>query len=129
MSKRFCVLTLAMVLLGGAGTARGQTVRTGSMMREKLVHAQQVLEALATSNYDSLDRESSALARIAESPRWAELKTRELRPSTDGFLKAVADLAAASKRRDLDAAAASYSTLVASCYQCHKQLKGMRIAK
>ena len=126
MTTRLSVLTIVMLLLAGAAPA--QTARTGPMMREKLVHAQRVLEALAVSNYEMLARESAELSRIAESPRWAELKTRELRPSTDSFLKAVADLSAASKRRDLDAAAASYSALVTTCYQCHKQLKNMRIA-
>ena len=127
--RRLGVATFVMLLLGGVSAASAQTARTGPMMREKLLHTQRVLEALATSNHDLLDRESAALSRIAESPRWAELKTRELRPSADNFLKAVADLAAASKLRDLDAAAASYTALVTTCYQCHRQLKGMRIAK
>ena len=128
MTTRLSVLTIVMLLLT-AGVARAQTARTAPMMREKLVHAQRVLEALTISNYEMLDRESAALTRIAESPRWAELKTPELRGYTDSFLKAVADLAAASKRRDLDSAAANYSTLVTTCYQCHKHLKGTRIAR
>ncbi len=128
MTTRLGTLTIVMLLLA-AGAAGAQTARTAPMMRQKLAHTQRLLEALTTSNYELLARESAELSRIAESPRWAELKTRELRPSTDGFLKAVADLAAASKERDLDAAAASYSTLVTTCYQCHKRLKGMRIAR
>ena len=127
MTTRLSVLTIVMLLLAGAAPA--QTARTGPMMREKLVHAQRVLEALTTSDYGMLDRESAALSRIAESPRWAELKTRELRGYTDSFLKAVADLAAASKRRDLDSAAAHYSTLVTTCYQCHQHIKSTRIAR
>jgi hypothetical protein len=127
MTTRLGALTIVVSLFASAAIA--QTARTGPMMREKLVHAQRVLEALTTSNYTTLDRETAALSRIAESPRWAELKTRELRGYTDSFLKAVADLAAASKRRDLDAAAAHYSTLVTTCYQCHKHLKDVRIAK
>ena len=127
MTTRLGTLTMVALLLASAAGA--QTARTGPMMREKLVHAQRVLEALTTSRYEMLDRESAALSRIAESPRWAELKTPELRGYTDSFLKAVADLAASSKRRDLDSAAANYGTLVTACYQCHKHLKGMRIAR
>ena len=115
-----------MFLLAAGGAGRR---RTAPMMREKLVHAQRVLEALTTSDYQMLENESTALARIAESPRWAELKTRELRGYTDNFLKSVAALAAASKRRDLDAAAATYSTMVTTCYQCHQHLKSTRIAR
>jgi hypothetical protein len=128
MTTRLGTVTIAMLLLV-AGAAQAQTARTAPMMREKLVHAQGVLEALTTSDYPMLDRESAALARIAESPRWAELKTRELRGYTDNFLKSVAALAAASKRRDLDAAATTYATMVTTCYQCHQHLKSTRIAR
>jgi len=128
MTIRLGALTIAVLLLA-AGAAHAQTARTAPMMREKLVHAQRVLEALTTSDYRMLDSESAALARIAESPRWADLKTRELRGYTDNFLKTIADLAAASKRRDLDAAAASYSTMVGTCYECHQHLKTTRIAR
>ena len=128
MTRQLGLATMVMVLMG-AGGLYAQTARTAPMMREKLVHSQRVLEALTTSNFDMLVRESAALARIADSPRWADLKTRELRIQTDAFLKAVADLAAASKRRDLDGAAAVYSTMVTTCYQCHKRLKDTRIAR
>ena len=120
---------MVVMLLLAAGAADSQTARTAPLMRDKLVHAQSLLEALTTSNFELLTRESAALTRIAESPRWAELKTRELKPQTDSFLKAVADLAAATKVRDLDAAALDYNALVTSCYQCHKRLKDMRIAR
>lgn len=127
-TTRIVGLSIVMWLLA-TGAAPGQTARTGSMMREKLGLAQRVLAALTTSDYSLLDRESTALSRLAESPRWAELKTPELRIYTDNFLKAVADLAAASKRRDLDAAATHYGTLISACYGCHKHLKDARIAK
>ena len=127
MATRLSVLSIVVLLLA-AGTASAQTARTGQMMREKLDHAQRVLQALTTSDYAMLDRESGALLRLTESPRWAELKTPELRTYTDNFLKAVADLSAASKKRDLDAAAVNYGVLVMTCYQCHRHLKDTRVA-
>ena len=62
----------------GAGTVDGQTPRTGRLMREKLTHAQKVLEALTTSNQELLLSESAALERITHSPRWDELRMTEL---------------------------------------------------
>ena len=127
---RMCrgMLAIAIVILC-AGAAPAQTARTAPMMREKLIHAQGVLEALTTSNFDLLGREAAALSRITQSPRWSELKTKELRIPVEDFLKAVKDLDAASKRRDLDGAAASYGAVVSSCYQCHRRLKDLRIAR
>jgi cytochrome c556 len=128
MISRLSALSIVMLLFA-TGAAHAQSARTGRMMREKLVHAQQVLEALTTSNYEKLDRESAALSRIAGSSVWEELKTRELRIYTDNFLKAVADLSASAKRRDLDSAAVQYTTMVTACYQCHRHLKDARIAR
>jgi cytochrome c556 len=127
MTTRISGLTLGFLLLAG-GLASAQTPRTAGLMREKLGHAQKLLQALTTSDQTLLARESEALSRIAASPRWAELRTPELRGYTDNFLQVVADLDAAAKRRDLDAAAVSYSALTTTCYQCHQHLKDTRIA-
>jgi cytochrome c556 len=128
MITRIGGAAIAFFLLA-AGPAFAQTARTGAVMRTKLVHSQKILEALATSNQTLLVRESESLTRIAASPVWNELRTPELRAYTENFLKVVADLEASARRRDLDAAAVSYSALTMSCYQCHKHLKDVRIAK
>lgn len=100
------------------------------MMRDKLGHAQRILEALTTSNHDLLIRETGALSRIAQSQQWTtDLRTPELRGYAESFIKSVAELEAAAKRRDLDTAASEYNRLTTSCYQCHKRLKDYRIAR
>jgi len=120
---------LATALFLTAAVSPAQTPRTGLIMREKLAHAQKVLEALTTSNQALLERESGALTRIAASPQWGELRTRELTGYTDAFLKAVADLDTDAHMRDFDAAAADYNRMVTTCYQCHRLLKGRRLAR
>ena len=121
------VLTMAVFLLT-AGLLSAQTARTGRLMREKLQHSQRILEALVTSNYGQLQRETQALTNITRSPEWSELVKGDLRPYTSGFTKALADLSAASERRDYDAAGASYNALTNACIACHKQLMKSRIA-
>ena len=128
MTRRILALTLSGLLLA-AGAADAQTARTGRLMREKLLHAQRILAALTTSNYTLLQTETRALNTIAESPQWKELMTAELRPYTSGFTKALADLAAASDRRDYDAAGASYAALTTACIACHKHVMNARIAR
>jgi cytochrome c556 len=129
MNLRIALLWLG-VLAFSTGVAHAQTPRTGKLMREKLAHSQKILEALTTSNQDLLIREADALSRIAASPQWtADLRTQELRGYAENFIKTVADLAAAARRRDLDAAAVHYNALTTSCYQCHKHLKDVRIAR
>ena len=128
MTTRSTALCLSTVLML-AGGADAQTARTGRLMREKLMHAQRLLGALATSDYTVLQRETLALTRVTQSPAWNELMTPELRPYTGDFTKALAALAAASDRRDADSAAASYNAMVTACLSCHKHVMGARIAR
>ena len=129
--RRMIGVALTVVaLIGSQPVMHGQTAATGRMMREKLAHAQALLEALTTSNYGMLDRESTALSRLTETPRWRDqLKTPEFKGFSDNFQKAVTDLNAAAKARDLDTAATLYSSMVTTCYQCHRHVKDARVAR
>ena len=122
------VMLSAVFALTFAGAASSQTARTGLLMREKLQHSQRILAALVTSDYGLLQRETQALTAITKSPEWSALITPDLRPYTSEFTKALADLSAASGRRDYDAAGSSYGALTASCIACHKHVAKSRIA-
>jgi hypothetical protein len=118
----------AVVLLSGL-VVQGQTAATGQAMRAKLTHSQKILEAILTSNYNSLERESGALVRITESPAWTVLNSPEYRRQSDAFLAVTRNLVDAAKQRDLDAAATHFSSLTMTCYQCHRYMKNARIAR
>jgi hypothetical protein len=129
MNPRVVLLSIGMLVLGAA-CAPAQTPRTSRMMREKLGHSQKILEALTRSDQNLLVRETDALARIAASPQWtADLWTPELRGYAESFVKAVTDLTAAAKRNDFDAAAAHYNAMTMACFQCHRRLKDIRLAR
>ena len=127
--KRIIQLSLAFVsIVALAPAAPAQTSATGRLMREKLAHTQRILEALTTSNYDLLARESVALSQATNAPAWTVLKMPEYRRYSDEFLRVTEDLAAAAKNRDLDLAAMRFGALTMSCYQCHRYIKNMRLA-
>jgi cytochrome c556 len=126
MATRLVVI-LALVALSGA-TVPGQTPATGRVMRDKLTHSQKMLEAIMTSDFALLDRESAELARATEAPGWFVFNSPEYLRQSAAFLHAVQDLAAAAKDRDLDAAATHYTTLMRSCFDCHRYMKNQRIA-
>lgn len=119
------VLALVVALLG---TTSAQTPATGRVMRDKLIHTQTILEAIMVSDYEALDRESAALARATELPAWSVLKSPEYLRQSAAFISAIHDLRDAAKVRDLDAAALNYMALTLTCLQCHKHLKGTRLA-
>ena len=125
-SIQVVVALLLVAIAGSAGIA--QTPATGRVMREKLGHSQKILEAILTSNFALLDRESAALAKATESPAWTVLKSPEYMKQSDAFLQALRELTAAVKERDLDAAAQRYNALTTTCFGCHRSMKDRRLA-
>jgi hypothetical protein len=123
--RRAAVLTF--VAISGAAVL-AQTPSTGRVMREKLGHSQKILEAILTSNFSQLERESAALSKATESSAWAVLKGPEYVQQSERFLKSLRDLSAAAKERDLDSAMKHYQSLTTSCYGCHRFMKDKRLA-
>lgn len=121
-------LSLMMMLLSSSGAASPRTAATARVMRDKLLHAQLLLQAITTSDYALLERESQALSRATNELGCMVLKTPEYRRQSDTFLRATEDLVTAAKQRDLDLAAMHYMSLTMSCYQCHRYVKNSRIA-
>lgn len=120
-------LVLVVAILG-MSTGSAQTQSTGRVMRDKLAHTQKILESILISDYETLDRESAALVRATELPAWSVLKSPEYLRQSAAFISAIQDLRDAAKARDLDAAALEYMSLTLTCFQCHKHIKGVRIA-
>src|SRR5262249_30856187 len=60
------LLQMVTVFVLSGLVVHGQTAATGQVMRVKLTHSQKVLEAILTSNYVLLERESQALVRMTE---------------------------------------------------------------
>jgi hypothetical protein len=98
------------------------------IMRAKLDHSERILEAVVTSNWPLLDRESEAMAQVVRDPAWAGLTMPEYVRHTAAFLRATDDLIAAAKLRDLEAASLGFVSLTTSCVSCHRYLARARIA-
>ena len=111
-----------------SGSLSAQTPATGRVMREKLGHSQKILEAILTSNFALLERESAALAKATDLPAWNVLRGPEYMKQSDAFLQALRELTAAAKERDLDAAAQRYNALTTTCFGCHRSMKDRRLA-
>ena len=123
--RLFLVVFLAVL---SSPAAPAQTPGTKRVMREKLAHSQMILEAILTSNFALLDRESAALARATQSPAWTVLKGPEYLRQSEAFLKALKELQDAAKDHDLDSAVQRYTTLTMSCFGCHRYMKDRRLA-
>src|SRR5688572_2935304 len=125
-SIRLGVTVLLLAMSSSAGY--GQTPGTGRVMREKLGHSQRILEAILTSNFPLLERESAALAKATESPAWGSLKGPEYSRQSAAFLQALRELRVAAGEHDLDVAVDRYGALTKSCFACHRYMKDRRVA-
>lgn len=128
MTPWIALSTLALLVALAGAPAAGQTAGTDIVMREKLVHAQGVLEALTTSDYALLQEHTAQLRRAPAALGWQVLKTLEYRRFSNAFVDAAENLAQAANDRDFDAAMMHYLSLTLSCYQCHRYVKSARIA-
>jgi len=127
MNRTFA-FALAFVLLAATDPTGAQTTQLRTVMRVKLDHSQKILEAVVTSNWQQLDRESRELARVAQNPAWSVLKMPEYVRYSQAFLRATDDLIEAAKLRDLESASLGFISLSTSCVSCHRYLTRARVA-
>jgi hypothetical protein len=124
-------ITLTIVLLfvtfSAASSPSAQTARTKQVMRTKLEHSQKILEAVVTSNWQLLDRESRELAMVVRDPAWSSAMMPEYVGYGEAFLRATNDLTEAARTRDLDAASFALISLTTSCVSCHRYVARSRI--
>jgi hypothetical protein len=121
---------LAMVgaMLGLAvGPRQGPELRT--VMHDKLVHAQKILEAVVTSDWVSLETHTRELEQLTSDPRWTVLKYPEYAQHSGVFLQAVQALHTAAAQRDLNKTPDAYVAVTMQCVACHRYLARARIAK
>jgi hypothetical protein len=127
MTNHLRLFTITAVVLC-ACDASAQTARTGRLMREKLQHSQRILQAVTTSDWTLLQRETQALTAVTKNPTWLELMTPELRSYGNEFQKALEELSKAAGRHDYDTSGRSFLSLTSACLSCHKHVMNSRIA-
>lgn len=101
---------------------------TGTVMRDKLSHSQEILRAITMEDYDAMQTHAQKLNKLSYATGWFtrqtpeyELFTAELRRHTDALTKA-------ARAKNIDAATLSYMQLTMSCVSCHKYIRGSKSA-
>jgi hypothetical protein len=120
-------LAILLIAVTAGSTPSAQTPRMKQVMRGKLDHSQRILEAVVTSNWPLLDRESREMAMVVRDPAWSALTMPEYLRHSEAFLRATNDLTEAAKLRDLESASLGLISLTTSCVSCHRYLARARI--
>ena len=95
-------------------------------MRTKLAHSQQVLEGLATEDFQIIALNSNQLKLISLDANWQVLQTEEYIRQSKEFRRAADNLTAAAEKKNLDGAVLAYFQLTQSCVSCHKYVRDQR---
>jgi hypothetical protein len=128
MNKRWYVIVALSLLVGLAARPNAQRPNElKSVMREKLGHAQKILEAVVTSDWTRLETESRELEQLTNDPRWTALKSPEYATRSQAFVRAIQDLHQAALRHDLDKTPQAYVALTLKCVECHRYMARARV--
>lgn len=128
MTKTWFVLFVLSAAVGVSAGSR-QTLPLNNIMREKLGHTHQILEAVVTNDWVGLETHSRELERLTRDQRWLVLKSPEYARHSSAFVRAIQDLHLAAAQRDLEAAPKAYVAVTLQCVACHRFLARERLAR
>ena len=97
-------------------------------MRKKLDHSQKLLEAVVIEDFDAISTESQKLSLLSQEASWKVLQTEDYVQHSKEFRRAADAITQAARKKNLDGAALAYVDLTMKCVNCHKYVRGVRIA-
>lgn len=110
----------------------GRTQEQGQVqdfMRLKLEHAQRVLEGVTLEDFELIAKHSQEISLLSQAASWRVLQTPEYLQQSMEFRRVADALTAEAKERNLDGAALKYVDLTLKCVNCHKYVRGVRVAQ
>lgn len=115
--------------MAGLAARPAQGPELNGVMREKLGHAQKILEGVVTDDWSTIELESRRLQLLTADPRWTVLKYPEYARHSSAFVAALQDLHRAASQRDLEKTPAAYLAVTLKCVECHRYLARARMTK
>lgn len=121
---------LGLVLLTVTFTTTGsaQLPRLSELMQQKLEHSQELLTAVVLGNHVNVERYANELMLISEASTWSPLQTPEYLHYASAFRESTETLIKEANARNLDGVALAYMEVTLTCVQCHKHVRGARLA-
>lgn len=92
-------------------------------MKQKLERSKDIMEGLATGDFDQIAKSAEALKLLAKVEAFARGKTAGYRTQLQLFNEANEELIRQANEENLEGVALSFHQLTNSCVQCHKQLR------
>ncbi len=100
-----------------------------AFMRAKLEHSKNVLEGLATENFELIAKDSQQLTLLSLDAGWQVLQSEEYTRLSLAFRKSSQTLTEAAKQKNLDGATLAFVDLTLKCVECHKHVRSVEMAR
>ena len=100
-----------------------------ALMLAKLKHSQTLLEGLATEDFKSLERSSSALTLLSLENDWNVIQTADYRRLSEDFRRSTKSLTESAQAKNLEGATLAYVGVTLKCIECHKYVKSVQVGQ
>jgi cytochrome c556 len=97
-------------------------------MQLKLNHAQDLLEALTTEDFEAAATHSQEISLLSQQATWQVLQTVEYNQHSAEFRRSADAVSTAAREKNLDAASLAYVDMTMKCFNCHKYVRGTKLA-
>ncbi len=98
-------------------------------MREKLEHSQKILEGIALEDYDLIIAKSQKLSAMSQAASWQVFGNPDYTQQSANFRRNVESLSKAAREKNLDGATLAYFRVTMGCVDCHRLVRGKKIAR
>jgi hypothetical protein len=130
MKRGIRVGVLGMMIVAALASAGSAAPRDElkDFMRAKLKHSQRVLEGLVMEDFDEVAKGAQEMSLLSLAASWQVLQTPEYLEFSRKFRAAADSLGDKAKKKDLSGATTAYNQLTTRCVECHKYVRGVRMA-
>jgi len=94
-----------------------------SFMQLKLEHSKEILEGLATEDYDMIAKGAQALTALSLESAWNVYTTETYLQHSSDFRRSLQIVKEAARDKNVDRAALGYVNLTVQCLECHRFLR------
>ena len=129
INRTSILLASVLVILIGALAQPLKTTPAKEFMRAKLEHSQKVLEGIAVEDYRLILVHAQKLGAMSQDAEWKMFQNPEYLELSASFRRYADTLTQAAKEKNLDQATVAYLGMTMSCVECHKFVRGRRMAR
>jgi hypothetical protein len=124
------VICVAVLFALGSLLAQPKSLSpTRQFMRQKLEHTQRVLEGISLEDFELVAKHARKLSAMSQEASWRAFDNPEYVRFSDSFRRDVNALNKAAADHNLDAATLAYVKMTMGCVECHKFVRGKKVAK